>query len=88
MIPPNTVDIGQCRRCWRTIRFVILNTGRRLPVQYDPDPYGRVAAWYDETRGQYTDAGFPGVEVLESRFFRGARFTPHSDTCRPKRSRT
>jgi hypothetical protein len=35
---PARTDIGRCRACPQTIRWVVLKSGKRNPLNPDPDP--------------------------------------------------
>ncbi len=80
---PDTLDLSTCKRCRRSIRFVYLENGKRVPVDPDPidgpDPIsGRLVAFLEE--GAYVRAWFkPAADWYP---FGAVTFTPHSDTCR------
>ena len=70
-MPAPDPDIGTCRVCHEPIRFVYLTNGRRLPVELDPDPAGRLA----------TDVQRQGAAYGRE------RWRPHSDVCRQRKGR-
>lgn len=37
-------DVPRCRSCWAVLRFVVMTSGKRMPVEPVRDPHGIVAA--------------------------------------------
>lgn len=77
-------DIGTCRICHEPIRFVHLANGRRIPVEVDPVPDGRLATDPTPVGGAYV-----GGEFLMPRqpAYGSERWRPHSDVCRQRKGR-
>lgn len=80
---PVIPDIGACRVCDQPIRFVRLANGRRIPVEIDPDPSGRLATSSEDATGHVGGAFLLPGETGASR----TRWRPHSDVCRQRKGR-
>lgn len=80
---PAPSDVGTCKVCHQPIRFVHLVNGRRIPVELEPDPSGRLATTHEDA-GAHVGGAFllPG-ETGASR----TRWRPHSDVCRQRKGR-
>lgn len=70
-------DLGICKRCRRTIRFVYLENGKRVPAD---DSAGRLVAFKD-VDGSYV-RGYFRKAADEWYPFGAVLFNPHSDSCR------
>lgn len=68
--------LAECRACTMPIRFVQLNTGKKVPVNPKPDPRGTVATRLigGELHGRMIHADDPPTEVE-------ARYVVHFATC-------
>lgn len=70
-----TMRTSPCTRCGRQIGWVITDTGRRMPIDPEPDPTGNVICNYEAgvLRGHVLTKGEPRPS--------GVAFLPHFATC-------
>lgn len=85
-MPAPDSDVGTCKVCRRPIRFVHLVNGRRVPVELDQDPAGRLATSTDvdgvtQVLGEFLER-VNAYDVAGRQVWR-----PHSDVCRQRKGR-
>lgn len=81
-------DVGTCKVCHRSIRFVHLVNGRRVPVELDPEPeLGRLRTIPEgglQVLGEFVDPAAPRETPAGPcpNYWR-----PHSDVCQQRKGR-
>lgn len=83
-MPAPDPDVGTCRVCHDPIRFVYLGNGRRMPVELDPDPTGRLATDVQRQGAAYVNGEFL---MPQDAAYGRERWRPHSDVCRQRKGR-
>jgi hypothetical protein len=66
--------MSRCRSCQAHIIWAVTDTGRRMPVDPDPDPQGNLTVWA-------TGEGWRVSVITEDWPESRPRFRPHFATC-------
>jgi hypothetical protein len=64
---------GTCRSCGALIVWAITDSGKRMPVDSEPHPAGRLTVWAQGDTWR--------VSVIQSPKWDGPRYRPHFATC-------
>ena len=78
-MPASTTDYGSCRRCRAVVLWVVLPSGKTMPVDPTPDPAGTVAVMRDPALGY---VGRVVTTAVPARHFEHLH-TTHFATCAP-----
>jgi hypothetical protein len=81
---PSAADVALCNQCHAPIRWTVTATGKRLPVNAEPDPAGNAAVHTDavgRVRSRALTADRPTLEGSEWPAM------PHAATCAQPRPR-